>query len=124
VTLAPMVWIVTITMTASYQKIFDANPRIGFLSYANGLAAQLATGKIPAAKIVETQRLIFNQRLDAVVTAVLALMVIVLIVEAIAQWYAILSRRRPAVLHEAPYVATQWAADFSGVAHGEAQGDD
>jgi carbon starvation protein len=124
VTLAPMAWIVTITMTASYQKIFDANPRIGFLSYANGLAAQLASGAIPAARIVEAQRLIFNQRLDAVVTAVLALMVIVLIVEAVVQWYAILSRRRPAVLHEAPYVATHWAADFSGVAHGEAQGDD
>src|SRR5207248_1294012 len=85
VTLAPMAWIVTVTMTASYQKIFDANPRIGFLSYASGLAAQLAAGTIPAARIVETQRLIFNQRLDAVVTAVLALMVIVLIVEAMVQ---------------------------------------
>jgi carbon starvation protein len=124
VTLAPMAWIVTITMTASYQKIFSANEKIGFWSYANGLADQLAKGTIPAAKIVETQRLIFNQRLDAVVTAILAVMVIVLIVEAVAQWYAILSRRRPAILHESPYVATNWAADFSGVAHGTAQGDD
>ena len=31
VTMAPMAWIVIITMTASYQKIFDPNPRIGFL---------------------------------------------------------------------------------------------
>src|SRR5213075_3597402 len=30
VTLLPMAWLVVITMTASYQKIFDANPRIGF----------------------------------------------------------------------------------------------
>jgi len=29
-----MAWLVIITMTASYQKIFDANPRIGFLTYA------------------------------------------------------------------------------------------
>ena len=34
VTLAPMAWLVAVTMTASYQKIFDANPRIGFLSQA------------------------------------------------------------------------------------------
>ena len=119
VTLAPMAWLIIVTMTASYQKIFDANPRIGFLSYAHALVAQIAAGKIPAAKLADTQRLIFNQRLDAGVTAVLALMVMVLIVEALVQWHAILSRRREAVLHESPYVATQWAAGFSGAADGD-----
>jgi carbon starvation protein len=119
VTMAPMVWIVIITMTASYQKIFDPNPRIGFLSYINVLTAQLAAGKIAAAKIAETQHVIFNQRLDAVVTAVLAGMVAVLIIEALIQWYALLSRRVKPTLHEAPYVATQWAPEFTGVAHGD-----
>jgi carbon starvation protein len=109
VTLLPMVWLVIITMTASYEKIFSANPRIGFLSFANLLAAQIAAGKIPGAKIVETQRVIFNQRLDAAVTVVLAVMILVLLVEAVVQWHAILSRGKQAVLHETPYVATQWA---------------
>jgi carbon starvation protein len=119
VTMAPMAWIVIITMTASYQKIFDPNPRIGFLSYVNVLTAQLAAGKIPAAKIADMKHLIFNQRLDAVVTVVLAAMVAVLIIEALIQWYALLSRRTQPVLHEAPYVATQWAPGFTGVAHGD-----
>ncbi len=119
VTLVPMAWLVIVTMTASYQKIFAADPRIGFLSYANMLVAQIAAGKIPAAKLVDTQRLIFNQRLDAGVTMVLALMVLVLIVEALIQWYVILSRQTKPVLHEAPYVSTQWAPGFSGVAHGD-----
>jgi len=119
VTLLPMGWLVTITMTASYQKIFDANPRIGFLAYAKALAAQIAAAKIPAEKIAETQRLIFNQRLDAAVTGVLAVMILVLIVEALAHWYSILSRRKEIVLHESPYVATRWACDFSGTAHGD-----
>jgi carbon starvation protein len=114
VTLAPMAWIVTITMTASFQKIFDSNPRIGFLANANLLTAQIADGKVPLAKLADTQRLIFNQKLDAAVTAVLALMVIVLIIEALVQWYSILSSRRDPVLHESPYVATQWPPDFSG----------
>src|SRR6059036_2670728 len=96
VTLLPMAWLVTITMIASYQKIFDVNPRIGFLAYAKALAAQVAAGKIPAEKIAETQRLIFNQRLDAAVTGVLAAMILVLIVEALVDWYAILSRRKDA----------------------------
>jgi carbon starvation protein len=119
VTLLPMAWLAIITMTASYQKIFDANPRIGFLAYANVLAAQIEAGKIPAAKLVETQRLIFNQRLDATVTGVLAVMIIVLIVEALAQWYGILSSRRAPTLHESPYVQTQWAEGYSGVAQGD-----
>jgi len=53
------------------------------------------------------------------VTAVLAAMVLVLIVEALVQWYALLSRRREPVLHESPYVMTQWAPDFAGAAHGD-----
>ena len=109
VTLLPMAWLVIITMTASYQKIFSANARIGFLAQANALAAQLASGKISAAKVMETHRIIFNLRLDAVVTGVLAGMILVLLVEALLQWYAILSRSREPVLRETPYVATQWA---------------
>ena len=109
VTLAPMTWLVVITMTASYQKIFSANPRIGFLSYANALGAQIAAGRIPAAKIGEMQRVMFNQRLDAAVTMVLAVMFLMLLVEAVLDWHAILARGKEAKLHETPYVATQWA---------------
>jgi carbon starvation protein len=119
ITLLPMAWLVIITMSASYQKIFDANPRIGFLAYAKVLAAQIAAGKIPTEKIAETQRLIFNQRLDAAVTGVLAAMILVLIVEALMLWYSILTHRKESVLHESPYVATKWAADYSGAAHGD-----
>jgi carbon starvation protein len=119
VTLVPMAWLVIVTMTASYQKIFDANPRIGFLAYAKVLTAQIAAGKIPAEKIAETQRLIFNQRLDAAVTGVLAAMILVLIFEALVHWYSILTHRKESVLHESPYLATKWAADYSGAAHGD-----
>src|ERR1700739_1173202 len=114
VTLAPMVWLVIITMTASWQKVFSANPRIGFLSAANAMAAQIAAGKIPAAKTVETQRLIFNQRLDAVVTAVLAIMILVLLLEAVMQWTALLTGKRGPVLHESPYVPSAWTAAAEG----------
>jgi carbon starvation protein len=109
VTLLPMAWLVIITMTASYQKIFSANARIGFLSQANVLAAQIGAGKIAAGKLGDTHRNIFNLRLDAAVTAVLAAMILVLLVEALVQWYAILSRDKAPILQETPYVATQWA---------------
>jgi len=119
VTMIPMAALVTITMTASYQKIFDVNPRIGFLSQANQYAAQIANGAIPVGKIAETQRLMFNLRLDAAVTIALASMILLMLVEAVSQWYGILSRRRQATLHESPYVRTRWAESYSGVAHGD-----
>src|SRR5207245_680874 len=72
VTLGPMIWVLSVTMTGSFQKIFHPNPSIGFLAYANQLAAKLAAGGLPAAKAAETARLVFNQRLNAVVVGVLA----------------------------------------------------
>jgi carbon starvation protein len=109
VTMAPMVWLVVVTTTASYQKIFDANPRIGFLAQARALAAQISSGAVPTDKIADTQRLIFNNRLDAGVTAVLFLMVLVLVIEAIGEWIMLIRKRKTAILHESPYIATQWA---------------
>ncbi len=109
VTLVPTAWLVAATMTASFQKIFDPNPRLGFLAQARLLAGQVATGVIPPEKVAETDRLIFNNKLDALVTALLAVMVLVLLVEALQEWYRILSGRKQPVLHEAPYVATRWA---------------
>jgi carbon starvation protein len=119
VTVVPMIWLVIVTMTASYQKIFSANPRIGFLCFAQTLGTQILAGKIPPEKLADTRRIIFNQRLDAMVTAVLALMILVLIAEAMVQWYLLLSKRKPATLHETPYVATAWGENYSGLAHGD-----
>jgi carbon starvation protein len=110
VTVVPMIWLVTVTMTASYQKIFDPSPRLGFLAQARSLAAQLALGKIPLERIPQTHRLIFNNYLDAVVTGVLAAMVLALIFEAIFVWTGILSGTREAQPRESPYIATRWVA--------------
>jgi carbon starvation protein len=109
VTLAPMCALVAVTMTASYQKIFHSSPRIGLLANASALASQIAAGQIPPAKLAETQRLIFNQRFDAVVCAVLALMILALLAEAARHWFGLLTRRTRPILHESPYVATRWA---------------
>jgi len=46
-------------------------------------------------------------------------MILVLLVEALVHWYSILCRRKESALHESPYIATRWAADYSGAAHGD-----
>jgi carbon starvation protein len=99
VTLAPLAWLVTVTFTASWQKMFDANPRVGFLAQARALAASPATGA--------TARLIFNNRLDAAVTGVLVVMVTLVLVESGRQWLGILRGTREARLRESPFVRTR-----------------
>jgi carbon starvation protein len=104
ITLVPMVWLVLATQVAGYQKMFDPNPRIGFLAEADRLGGLITSGQVPPESIEATQRLIFNNRLDAVVTALFAVLVLVIVIDSTREWLAILSRRRIAVLHEAEYV--------------------
>ena len=109
VTLAPMAWLVTVTMTASYQKIFHPDPRIGFLAQARVLGEQIAGGVLPPDKVAPAERLIFNNRLDAAVTALFVVLIVILIAEALYEWYRIVSGRAVAALQETPHVPTQWA---------------
>jgi carbon starvation protein len=99
VTLVPLAWLVAVTFTASWYKMFDANPRVGFLAQARALAAGPATGA--------TARLIFNNRLDAAVTGVLVVMVTLVLVESLRQWWGILSGAREARVKEAPFVRSR-----------------
>jgi len=103
VTLAPLTWLVAVTFTASWHKIFDPSPRIGFLAQARQLAAGPAT--------TATGRLIFNNRLDAVVTGVLVLMVAIVVMESARQWLEILSGKKEARVKETPFVMTRLAEE-------------
>jgi carbon starvation protein len=103
VTLIPLAWLVSVTFTASWQKIFDANPKIGFLAQARALAAQPATSA--------TSKLIFNNRLDAAVTGILVVMVTLVLIESMRQWIGILSGAREARVKESPFVRTRFAEE-------------
>jgi carbon starvation protein len=111
VTLLPMFWLVLATQTASYQKMFHADPRIGFLAEAGRLSSAIEAGKVPPEKMEATQRLIFNNRLDAAVTGLFALLVLVILLDSAREWLAILSRRKTAVLCESEYVLSAYPAD-------------
>jgi carbon starvation protein len=86
-TLLPLGWLLSVTMTAGSQKIWHSDRRIGFLAQAEHLVNQLATGAIPPEKLVETQILIFNNRLDAAVTGLFMVLVAVVVLDAARVWW-------------------------------------
>ena len=105
VTLLPLAWVLTVTLTGGWQKVFAADPRLGFLSHATVTAGQVAAGSLDAAR---GARLIFNDRLDAV-TALAFMAVTVLVVATSArEWILVLLRRRPAAATETPFVETAY----------------
>jgi carbon starvation protein len=109
VTLVPMAWLVIVTLTASYQKIFHADPRIGFLAQAGTLQAALDAGTVAAERVRATERVIFNNQLDAGLTALFVFLLLLLMLEAFLEWSRILRGRGEAELHETPHVRTAWA---------------
>lgn len=68
VTGLPLTWLVIITSTAAYEKIFSDDLRVGFFASANHLTAQLEAGTLTAEKAAVAPQLIFNQYLDAYLT--------------------------------------------------------
>jgi carbon starvation protein len=107
VTLLPLSWLIAVTFTASWHKMFDPNPRIGFLAHAR----QIAVFATPSH---EMSRLIFNDRLDAIVTGLLVCMVALILLESVALWMNVISGRRQANVKESPFVLTRYIAEEQG----------
>ena len=100
VTLIPLCWLVTVNFTASWNKILDPNPRIGFLAHARQLAA---AGANP--------RLIFNDRLDAAITTILVVLVASILIESTLECGRVISGRKSPLTREAPFVMTRLASE-------------
>jgi carbon starvation protein len=106
VTLLPLAWLMAVTLTAGWQKVFAADPRLGFLAHAATVGDQLAAGTIEASR---GARLIFNDRLDAAVTATFMVITVLVLLSSAREWLLVLTRRKPARAQETPFVETAYA---------------
>src|SRR5450830_2160232 len=107
VTGLPLVWLVTLTTSAAWEKITSPDIRVGFFAAANDLASKLAAGLLPPEKAAVAPQLILNQRLDAWLTLFFVVML----------WIVVLDMLRVCVRHlagktvrpdtETPYLATR-----------------
>jgi carbon starvation protein len=110
-TLGPLAWLCAVTFTAGWQKVFAADPKLGFLAHAAMIRDMLAAGQLPpgAKTLADAQRMLFNDRLDAVVALAFMAVAVLVIVVSVREWLLVLRHRKPAVLREAPFVASALA---------------
>ena len=104
VSVVPLCWLLAVTMTAGLQKIFAANPRLGFLSAAKDFAAKVAQGGTPE-QINNWQHQIINNNVNAVVTASFLILVILIVAANARVWFQLLTAKKTRPLQEEPYVA-------------------
>jgi carbon starvation protein len=113
VTLLPLAWLTLVTMSAGWEKMFSPEAKLGFIAHAHVVQGQIASGTLPAAikSIGDAQRMVFNDYLDAGVTAFFMVAVVVILADSIREWMEVLRGRKPAVSSEAPFEAVPVPGD-------------
>ncbi|MBL9137846.1 MAG: carbon starvation protein A [Verrucomicrobiales bacterium] len=139
VTLVPLMWLLTVTVSASIQKIFHDSPRIGFLAAARATEAarpELLTRHDEAARsgdpvaIAASEKALRanavsrdNHRIDAVVTGFFLVLVASVVAISAREWLALVRRRKAPVLGEtAPVWLPAYAVREAGGTPGGVMG--
>jgi carbon starvation protein len=128
VTLLPLVWLLSVTLSAGLLKIMS--PKLSFFAAANAaqaklpaleekIATTLAAGDTAAAAVVQkavrnTHTLVFNNRVDGVVTTIFVALVAAIVLLCLREWWLLLTRRKAAESSETPPVWMDAALDAGG----------
>ena len=111
----PLVWLIIVTSTAAWQKIFSDDIRVGFFAAANDLATKLAAGVLPPEKAAVAPQLIFNQQLDAYLTMFFVAVLLVVIADMLYVTYKYLAGKPilplTEVAHEPSRLVENWVRD-------------
>lgn len=105
VTILPTVWILLVTLVAGWQKLFDPNIKVGFLSHAAKYSAALAGGKVlaPAKSVAQMNQIITNDFVDAALCGFFMVVVIAVLISAARLCWKAWNNEKMS-LHEEPYV--------------------
>jgi carbon starvation protein len=84
ITGVPLAWDATVTLTASWQKVFSSDPRVGFFQQRSNYQDAIDAGKVlpPAKSMDDMHTVVTNSTVDGVLSAALALLIVIVIADA------------------------------------------
>ncbi|MEV4474564.1 carbon starvation CstA family protein [Nonomuraea salmonea] len=105
VTGVPLAWDVAVTLTASWQKVFSADPKLGFFAQRDRYQAALDQGELlaPARTEDAMRQIVINSTVDGVLAALFAVLIIVVLIDAARIWIKAIRLREPLPDTEAPF---------------------
>jgi carbon starvation protein len=111
VTVLPTIWLLVCTLAAGWQKIFDANVKVGFLAHAHKFQAALDQGQLlaPAKSMAQMRQVIFNDYVDATLSGLFIFVVVAVLVYGVRTILQARASGKP-TSQETPFVAAPVAA--------------
>ncbi|MER5255484.1 carbon starvation CstA family protein [Streptomyces sp. NPDC002855] len=108
----PLAWDATVTLTASWQKVFSSDPRVGFFKQRSIYQDAIDDGKIlpPAKSMDDMHTVVTNSTVDGVLSAALALLIVVVIADAARICVKHIRNPQSSKLSEAEYVESKLTA--------------
>jgi carbon starvation protein len=112
VTAAPLAWDAAVTLTASWQKVFSDNPKIGFFSQRDKFRTAIDHGQVvaPAKSMDDMHAVVTNSTVDGILAAIFAVLIIVVIADAARVWVRAILARAPLPTTETPFVESKLVA--------------
>ncbi|MEU4682094.1 carbon starvation CstA family protein [Streptomyces xinghaiensis] len=112
VTGVPLAWDVVVTFTASWQKIFSGDPKIGFFTQRSIYQDAIEDGKVlpPAKDMGDMHTVVTNATVDGVLSVLFLLLVVVVLVDAGRVCVKAIRNPAQAKLEEVPYVESKLVA--------------
>ncbi|MFG2649230.1 carbon starvation CstA family protein [Streptomyces sp. NPDC048436] len=109
ITGVPLAWDATVTLTASWQKVFSADPRVGFFQQRSNYQDAIDAGKVlpPAKSMEDMHTVVTNSTVDGVLSAALALLIVIVIADAARICVKHVRDPRSSRLSEAEYVESK-----------------
>ncbi|MEU9228157.1 carbon starvation CstA family protein [Streptomyces massasporeus] len=116
VTAVPLAWVVAITFTAGWQKIFSDDPKIGFFAQRSKYADAIEAGQVlpPAKSLDDMHTVVTNSTVDGVLIALFLLLVAVVLANAAVVCARAVRSPGPLPTTEAPYVESRILEEARG----------
>jgi len=104
VTGLPLAWDAAVTLTASWEKVFSSNPKLGFFAQRNTYDDAIAAGKVlpPAKSMDQMHAVVTNSTVDGILAALFAVLIVIVILDAARVCVKALRSREPLPSTEVP----------------------